>query len=335
VSNQVFCVPRSVSAVVPELFASGRLARVLRVHGDAVNVLDGTGERTLRWRAAQGLAIAGDWLELDEAGEARALLPRSNLLSRRAVGKREAEQALAANVDAVWIVTALDADFSVRRIERYLTLAQQARAAPVVLLTKAADCPDRDGYIEEARRVARAAPVHAIDVLAGIGVPASLLEPGQTAALVGSSGVGKSTLVNHLLGTDSAKTQAVRARDQKGRHTTTWRELCYLPSGAAVIDTPGMREVQLWAEHAALEAVFDDVAELARQCRYRDCRHHGEPGCAVAAAVAQGELERERHESYARLERELEQRPPTERKRGERTQSRALRAWLKVKRGGG
>jgi ribosome biogenesis GTPase len=252
-------------------------------------------ERDLSWAwDADDPWVVGDWAVLDQLDNVVERVQRKNMLARRAVGRRDRPQLTAANVGAVLIVMALDADFSVRRVERYLTLAHAAQVPPIILLTKAAGCPDLTPYLAQVEIAARGAEVYAI--------------------MVGSSGVGKSTLLNHLAQRTKTLTAEVRERDGKGRHTTTWRELHILPNGAALIDTPGMREVQLWASSEALAASFDDVAALAEECRYSDCKHGGEPGCAIAAAIAGGELEAERMDSFTRLRGELTQQGTVQRR---------------------
>jgi ribosome biogenesis GTPase len=216
------------------------------------------------------------------------------------------EQVVAANVDVVFVVSSIDDDLSARRLDRYLTLAWESGARPVVLLTKADLVDDPSAAVAEVMSVAIGVPVHAVSVRTGAGLDAVLAEmqPGSTAALLGSSGVGKSTLVNTLVGEELLATQEVRS-DGSGRHTTTRRELIALPGGGLVIDTPGMRELQLWVADHGLEEAFDDVTSLFSQCRFNDCSHEREPGCAVLAALAEGLLAAERWESYRKLEREL------------------------------
>ena len=240
------------------------------------------------------LPAVGDWvlLRLRESSRARIVrvLPRRSRLSRRAAGQRADEQIICANVDTVFIVTALDHDFNVRRIERYLSVTIEGGASPVVVLSKS-DLA-REDVSEEKRvltaAVALAAPVHVISTQSGQGLDAlqQYLQRGKTVAFVGSSGVGKSTLINSFFGEDVQKTAAVRETDGTGRHTTTYRRLILLPSGALLLDTPGMREVQLWADEETVDASFADIVEAAEGCRFRDCTHQQEPGCNVREKIS-------------------------------------------------
>jgi len=253
---------------------------------------------------AADLPVVGDYVQLDDNGLIGSVLPRRTKFSRRAAGTRDEEQVLAANVDLALLVCGLDGDFNLRRLERYLVLAHQSGADPVIVLNKAdldpASLPLR---VAEARGVASGAPVVTTSTMrdGGVGAVEALLEPGVTAVLLGSSGAGKSSITNALLGGQHLRTQAVREHDSRGRHTTTHRELVQLPGKAWIIDTPGLREIQLWASEDTVRQVFDDVEELARGCRFRDCKHSGEPGCAVAAAIAAGELDEGRLESRNKL----------------------------------
>jgi ribosome biogenesis GTPase len=257
-----------------------------------------------------GQPVAGDWVAAEVlAGEGRAivraLLPRRSRFARKEPWLTE-EQVIAANVDTVFLVTDCGPDFKPRRLERYLTAAWDSGAAPVVVLTKSDLASDPAAAVEEAESVAFGVPVHAVSSVTGTGLDelGTYLQPGRTIALLGSSGVGKSTLANRLLGEDRLATGELR-RDGRGRHTTTHRELVSLPGGALLLDTPGMRELQLWADEGALEETFSDVADLARECRFSDCNHAGEPGCAVGVALVDGSLPRARWESYSKLQREL------------------------------
>jgi ribosome biogenesis GTPase len=231
------------------------------------------------------------------------VLPRSTLFSRRAAGRREDQQPIAANVDLVFLVCGLDGDFNVRRLERYLTLAAESGAAPVIVLNKADACEDLGARIEETAAVAGSSPIVACSAQTGAGLDAldRFLARGRTIALLGSSGVGKSTLVNRFLGEERFRTNTVREDDSHGRHTTTHRELVPLPRGGALIDTPGMRELQLWASQESVDAAFDEIAEIAAGCRFRDCKHAGETGCAVEAALARGTIGADRMASYRKL----------------------------------
>lgn len=261
--------------------------------------------------SAADLPAVGDWVAVspradEQAGTIEALLPRRTRFSRKTAWQAAEEQVLAANVDVVFLVSSLNEDFDLRRLERYLTLAYESGALPVVVLTKADLHPDPAAAVAEAERVAIGVPVLAVSNQTGQGLERvrSYLGPGTTAALLGSSGVGKSTLVNTLAGAELLATQAIRD-DGKGRHTTVRRELVLLPSGALVIDTPGMRELQLWVADEGLEETFEDVTSLFERCRFSDCAHDREPGCAVKAAIEAGDLAQERWDSYLKLQAEL------------------------------
>jgi ribosome biogenesis GTPase len=254
-----------------------------------------------------GMPVVGDWVaaRIVAPGQAivDAVLPRRTLFARRAAGRAEDQQPIAANIDLVFLVCGLDGDFNLRRLERYLTLAAESGAAPVIVLNKSDACDDLAGRIEETAAVAGDAPILACSARTADGMAPLLdfLGPGRTVALLGSSGVGKSTIVNRLLGEDRFRTNDVREHDSRGRHTTTHRELVALPQGGALIDTPGMRELQLWAGQDSVDRTFDEIAELAAGCRYRDCSHSGEDGCAVAEALARGTLDADRFTSYRKL----------------------------------
>ncbi|HOV03331.1 MAG TPA: ribosome small subunit-dependent GTPase A [Kaistiaceae bacterium] len=255
----------------------------------------------------EGAATVGDWLLLDgEALRPRRLLPRKSLLKRRAPGTGRQIQLIAANVDVLFIVTSCNQDFNIARLERYLALAREAGALPVILLTKADLADDAGTYASAAADGLPGVFVAAIDARSAA-VGGQLLpywRAGQTAALVGSSGVGKSTLVNTLLGRDEIATAGIREDDDKGRHTTTSRALYRLANGAWLVDTPGMRELQLTDAEFGISAVFEDIVALAGDCRFGDCRHEGEPGCAVRAAIEAGDLDPARLARWQKLHRE-------------------------------
>ncbi len=259
-----------------------------------------------------GYPVTGDWVAVcarqgDGTAIVRAVLPRRTTFTRREAGPGAPRgQVVAANVDVALLVASLNADLSLRRIERYLAAAWESGAEPVIVLTKADMCADAAARKAEVEAIAFGVPVHAISSLTGEGIAElrAHLAPGRTAVLLGSSGVGKSTLVNALAGTQIMLTREIRD-DDTGRHTTTHRELILLPDGALILDTPGMREFGLWDAGAGVSATFADLEALFAQCRFDDCRHRHEPGCAVRAALESGELEPSRWESYGKLQKEL------------------------------
>ena len=282
--------------------------RLLTAEGDVA--AEASGGLWYRTPDAAGMPVVGDWVAARMVAAVQAIveavLPRRSLFSRRAAGRREDQQPIAANVDVVFLVCGLDGDFNLRRLERYLTLAAESGAAPVVVLNKADLCGDLGARVKETVAVAGNAPVVAASAESEHGLDGLMefVAPGRTVALLGSSGVGKSTIVNRLLGEEHLRTGEVRSDDSHGRHTTTHRELVLLPRGGVLIDTPGMRELQLWAGADAVDATFAEIQALAANCRYGDCSHEGEPGCAVERALADGSIARDRWESYRKLLRE-------------------------------
>ena len=283
--------------------------------------------RLRRESSVARLPVVGDWIALDGDGVIQEVLPRRTVFSRRAAHDPASgaprEQVIAANVDVVFVAIPLDQELDRRLLERYVTLALESGARPVIVLTKADLEPEADVVASELEGLGGAIPVHTVAAKAGAGVETvrSYLTAGITGALLGPSGAGKSTLVNTLVGDDLLETATVRA-DGAGRHTTTRRQLVQLPGGGLVIDNPGMREVHLWLAEGGLAEAFEDIVELAAQCRFSDCGHETEPGCAIRAALADGRLSRERWESYRALERELAE---LEERLARRERSRARR----------
>jgi ribosome biogenesis GTPase / thiamine phosphate phosphatase len=292
-----------------------------------------------RARGRADFPAVGDWVAVRD-GFVHAVLPRRTKFSRKVAFSETEEQVVAANVDVVFLVTALKHDFNLRRLERYLVMAWESGADPAILLTKSDLEDDVEARVLEAESVAFGVPVHALSAVTGEGLDAmrAYLRPSRTAALLGSSGVGKSTLVNRLAGKEVLATAEIRS-DGRGRHTTSHRELVLLPDGGLVLDTPGMRELQLWESEEGLGEAFIDVETLFVRCRFSDCAHRSEPGCAVREAIRRGELAPERYESYEKLKRELhrleirlDKRARSEERKRWRARHREIRAMTKASR---
>jgi ribosome biogenesis GTPase / thiamine phosphate phosphatase len=344
--------PRFAEAFEPHRARSLSPARVSLEHTHIYRVLSTDGERLARVAGrlrheATGRAefpAVGDWvaIETPASGDARirAVLPRATRFARRAAGNPTEQQVVAANVDVVFLVSGLDGDFNPRRIERYLVTAWDSGASPVIVLNKADLVDDVDSFVREVQRVGHGVPVEVVSARRSDSVERlrAHLGRGRTAALLGSSGVGKSSLANALIGQEVLRTRDVRVGDSRGRHTSTSRQMVLLASGGILIDTPGMRELQLWDTGESVAGTFADIEAIAVDCRFRDCRHASEPGCAVMAAVGAGTLPPGRLESFRKLQAEQkhqaaqqDERARIEIKRAGKIGAKALRARLKEK----
>ena len=301
----------------PHLAVGREPARILAEDRGSYVVRTATGERRasitgrFRHEAAgdpSAFPAVGDWVAIDggpDDGSIHAVLPRRTSIVRQASGKRTAAQVVGANVDVVFIVVSLNLDLNMRRLERYLAVAWESGAEPVVILSKADLVDDPTPVLAEVERIAVGAAILTVSAIDGRGMDEirARIGSGRTVAFVGSSGVGKTTLLNRLAGEDRAVVKEIREDDARGRHTTTRRQLHILPDGGMVLDTPGMRELALW-DPDGVEQSFPEIDELVTNCRFGNCRHNGEPGCAIAAALASGSLEPGRLEAWNKLERE-------------------------------
>ena len=333
-------------------------ARIAREHKELYTVFcekgefraEVTGKLRFNAKSRADFPAVGDWVAAavyPDEGKAviNNILPRRSKFSRRAVlsggmpetGGRTDEQVLAANIDTVFLVSGLDHDFNLRRIERFLAAAWESGAAPVIILNKADLCSDIDEAISQVESIAIGVPIHAISAGSntGLDVITPYMNRGQTVALLGSSGVGKSTIINSLLGENRLKTTEVREDDSKGRHTTTHRELVILPTGGLIIDTPGLRLFKVWDGEESISQLFAEIEAIARQCRFSDCSHQSEPGCAIKQALKSGALEESRYENYLKLQKEqkaLELRKnQKEARKQQRTFSKKIKQILKEK----
>lgn len=321
-----------------------KIARVIAVQKNSYRILDGemeyfshvSGNFLNQANTSLDYPAVGDWVEVkklvdEQKAVINRILPRKSQFVRQAAGTKTEAQIVAANMDTVFIVNSLNHDLNLRRMERYILSTYESGATPVIVLTKRDECTQEevDAIIAQVEEVAIGVPIIPISsiTLEGLDELMTYLPAGKTSALLGSSGVGKSTLVNTLIGNVVQVTKDVRAADSKGRHATTHREMFLLPNGSLLIDTPGMRELQLWEGELAIEATFQDVEAFESECKFTDCQHETEPGCRVQEALVNGDLSDGRYQSYLKLQRELAY---EKRKQDQKAQLAEKSRWKKV-----
>lgn len=293
------------------IFHSGKQYKIITTTGELIANISSSVINSIKNKSE--LPSIGDWVCLKKIDEFRPynivkIIPRINKLSRKVAGDKSEEQIIASNIDIVFIMTSVDDDFNIRRLERYLAMSNQINSKPIIIINKIDKCNNLEKYIKETEQIFQNTSIIYISAKEGKNIQDvnKHIEKGKTIILLGSSGVGKSTLINQILGYSRQKVGNIREKDSKGRHITTNRELIILPKGGILIDTPGLREIQLWSSGEGIIKTFQDIDELSKQCRFRDCIHDSEPGCAIKQAVESGQLSQERLDNYKKLLREQE-----------------------------
>ena len=293
------------------IFHSGKQYKITTTTGELIANISSSVINSIKNKSE--LPSVGDWVCLKKIDEFRPynivkIIPRINKLSRKVAGDKSEEQIIASNIDIVFIMTSVDDDFNIRRLERYLAMSNQINSKPIIIINKIDKCNNLEKYIKETEQIFQNTSIISISAKEGKNIQDvnKHIEKGKTIILLGSSGVGKSTLINQILGYSRQKVGNIRKKDSKGRHITTNRELIILPKGGILIDNPGLREIQLWSSEIGISKTFEDIEELSRQCRFSDCTHNAEPGCAIKRTIELGKLSQERVDSYKKLLREQE-----------------------------